>query len=111
MEEGAIVRIALPQSDGKIKSRPALLLKRIEPFNDWLLCSISSKLHNEVKGVDIVIDKEHPDYVASRLKYPGVVRVAHLFTLPEKMIEGTIGNISPQTHKKLLNNLTAYLSK
>lgn len=105
------MRIPLPQSDGKIKSRPALLLKKIEPFNDWLLCSISSKLHNEVKGVDVIIDKEHPDYAPSRLKYPGIIRVANLFTLPETMIEGTIGELSVQTHKKVLTNLTTYLLK
>jgi mRNA interferase MazF len=44
MKNGNIVLIPLPQSDGAIKRRPALLLKQMPPFNDWLLCGISTQL-------------------------------------------------------------------
>jgi len=110
MEEGSIVRIALPQSDGKLRSRPALVLKKIEPFNDLLLCSISSKLHNEVKGLNIIIGSDHPDFISSRLKYPGLIRVANLFTIPSTVIEGKIGTISKQTYQLILDNLSHFIS-
>lgn len=111
MEAGSVVRIALLQSNGELKSRPALLLKNVEPFNDWLLCSISSKLHNAVKGLDLILDEEHEDYKQSGLKYPGVVRVAHVFTMSEETIEGTIGKLIKPTLKRLKNNLGEYIKK
>ena len=60
MEEGSVVRVSLIESDNKTRSRPALLLKKVPPHNDWLLCVISGKLHNEVKGLDVIIDKQTP---------------------------------------------------
>ncbi len=40
MNEGDIVLIALPQADGQFKNRPALLLRKVPPFGDWLLRGI-----------------------------------------------------------------------
>jgi hypothetical protein len=37
MQEGDIVKIKLPQADGKVKMRPGLLLKKLPPFGDLLL--------------------------------------------------------------------------
>lgn len=109
MEEGSVVRISLPQSDGKLRSRPALLLKKVAPFNDWLLCSISSKFHNEVKGLDIIIDSSHPDFSSSHLKFPGLIRIANLFTIPENRIEGKIGFISNETYRLILKRLSQFI--
>jgi len=42
------------QSTGK--RRPAVLLKKIpSQIGDWLVCMVSSQLHHEVQGVDIVV--------------------------------------------------------
>lgn len=109
MEEGSIVRISLPQSDGKLRSRPALLLKKVSPFNDWILCSISSKLHNEVKGLDFILDSNHEDFNSSHLKFSGLIRVANLFTIPESIIEGKIGFISSKSYKIILQNLSNFV--
>lgn len=48
MKSGDIVLIPLPQSDGAIKRRPALLIKQMPPFNDWLLYGISTQLQQKV---------------------------------------------------------------
>jgi mRNA interferase MazF len=86
VEEGAIVRVSLPESDGKVRSRPALILKKIPPHNDYLLCAVSGKLHKYVEGLDILIDKNHPDFAASNLKYPSCfVPASSLLFLPIKL--------------------------
>jgi len=36
MNEGDIVLAPVPQADGRIKNRPAVLLRRLPPFGDWL---------------------------------------------------------------------------
>ena len=111
MEEGAIVKVSLPESDGKIRSRPALILKRIPPYNDWLMCVISGGVHNRVDGLDILIDVKHPDFLSMRLKYPALIRAGFLFTLSEEKIEGTIGSVGKATLKELKKNITDFISQ
>jgi hypothetical protein len=42
MTEGDIALASLPQADGHIKNRPVLLLRRLPPFDDFLVCGIST---------------------------------------------------------------------
>lgn len=102
MEEGTIIRIALPQADGKDKVRPALLLKLIPPFSDLLICGLSTKLHNEIAGLDIRMDQNHPDFETTGLKYPSLIRSAYLFTLSQRRNEGAIGFVSKATFRQVL---------
>lgn len=44
MKEGHVVLTPLPQADGQIKSRPALLLRQLPPFGDFLVCGISTQI-------------------------------------------------------------------
>lgn len=111
MEEGTIVRIALPQADGRNKVRPAVVLKKVGPFEDWLLCAISSKLHNKVDGVDILLDATHPDFAQTRLKYSSLIRVGQLFTMPDSRIEGKIGTVSNVLYRQIIDNLVRFIQK
>ena len=45
MREGAIGLLPLAQSDGSIKPRPAVALRQLPGFGDWLVCGISTQLH------------------------------------------------------------------
>ena len=49
IDEGQIVLFNFPQTDQKIgKLRPALVLRRLPGrFDDWLICMISSQLHQQ----------------------------------------------------------------
>ena len=42
MKDGDVVIVSLPQQDGSVKPRPALCLRRIPPFQDLLVCGIST---------------------------------------------------------------------
>ena len=46
MKEGAIVLTPLPQSDGKIKNRPAVVLREMPLFGDFLVCGVSTQFTN-----------------------------------------------------------------
>jgi mRNA interferase MazF len=37
MHEGDVGLTPLPQADGRIKPRPAILLRRMPPLGDWLI--------------------------------------------------------------------------
>ena len=110
MEEGSIIRVVLPESDGKFRSRPALLLKRVLPHNDWLMCAISGRLHNEIKGLDILLKTTHPDFQQTHLKYDALIRTGFLYTLSEEIIEGVIGKVSIEIYQQVLTNLTKFIS-
>lgn len=65
MKEGDIVKAALQQSDGSYKLRPALILKKMPPYDDFLLCGISSQLKTFVERFDEKILESHLDYSTS----------------------------------------------
>jgi mRNA interferase MazF len=50
MREGAVVLLALRQADGEVKPRPAVALRQLPGFGDWLVCGVSSQLHQFVGG-------------------------------------------------------------
>ena len=107
--EGGIALVALPQADGFIKPRPALLLRRMPPFGDWLVCGISSQLHQRVAGLDEIITPTDPDFSDSGLKTASVIRLGFLTTLPPQRFQGVMGSISPERHLRLLERLSDFL--
>ncbi len=109
MEEGDIIRIDLPQADGKVKVRPALLLKKMQPFGDWLMCGISSTLTLEVKDFDIIIEDTDADFNNTGLKHTSLIRLGFLSTRPKARITGPIGSLRTKTYRLIIDRLTDYL--
>jgi hypothetical protein len=70
IQEGQIVLFAFPQTDlveGKL--RPALVLRSLPgPHADWLICMISTRLHEEVPELDEVLRESDPDFLLTGLK-------------------------------------------
>lgn len=110
MTEGDIALTALPQADGRTKPRPAVLLRRMPPFGDWLICGISTQLHQQVVGFDDTIEPSHPDFAVSGLKAPSLIRLGFLAVLPADHLLGVLGSITPERHARLLQRLSAFLA-
>lgn len=109
MRPGGIILLSLSQADGRSKNRPALLLKRLPPFGDWLVCGISSQLQQAVPGFDEVITRSDADFGPSGLVVDSVIRAGFLAVVPAKDILGSIGSISPERHRRLLYRLGDFL--
>lgn len=109
MNEGDIVLIAMPRSNGRIKRRPALILRPIPPFGDWLACGISTQLRQQVPGFDEIVEPSHSDFAGSGLKSASAIRLGFLSTIPPSAMLGKIGRIAPGRHRRLLENLAAHL--
>ena len=62
MNEGDVVLTPLPQSDGRLKNRPAIALRKVPPFGDWLVCGVSTQLRQAVTDFDELVEPENPDY-------------------------------------------------
>jgi len=71
----------LPQADGEAKQRPAILLRQVPPFGDWLVCGVSTQVHHEIVGFDDLIEPSHADFAGSGLKAPSLIRLGFLVGL------------------------------
>lgn len=109
MKEGDIALTPLPQADGLIKPRPAILLRQMPPFDDWLICGVSTQLHQRVADFDDLIEPSDSDFASSGLKAASVIRLGFLTTLPARRLLGVIGYISHERHQRLLRRLCEHL--
>ena len=109
MNQGDVVLTPVPQSDGIVKNRPAIILREMPPYGDMLVCGVSTQLHQEVKGFDEVVQLGDSDFSATGLKSTSLIRLGFLAVLPRSAIIGSIGKISSERHKRLLRRLSDYL--
>lgn len=75
MKEGDIVLIDLLQSDGNLKLRPALILKKLPKYNDFLVCGISTQLHQYIKNDDEILDGNDTHFHHTGLYKTSLVRL------------------------------------
>lgn len=108
MKAGDIVLTKIPQ-DNQQKIRPVLILKVLPKYNDYLVCAVSSQLHQQIPGFDLVLGEKHEAFAATHLKTASVFRLANLAVLSKEDIMGTIGALRPELHKRLLRTLSEYL--
>ena len=109
MREADIILTPLQQADGIVKNRPALLLRELPPFGDFLVCGISTQLHQAVPGFDDVVSEADADFPASGLVADSVIRLGFLTVLPRQRILGSIGGVSAERHARVLRNLSDHL--
>jgi mRNA interferase MazF len=109
MTEGDVALTPLPQADGRSKPRPAILLRQMPPFGDWLICGVSTQLHQQVAGFDDLIESAHSDFRQSGLKAPSLIRLGFLVVLPTDQLLGVLGSISSERDRRLLQRLGAFL--
>ena len=109
MNEGDIALAPLPQADGQTKNRPVILLRRLPPFGDFLVCGISSQLQQQVANFDELMTPADPEFAPSGLKAASLIRLGFLAVLPETALLGKIGSIPRERHRRLLTNLCRHL--
>ena len=109
MKEGDVVLTPLPQADGQIKNRPAIILRAMPPYADFLVCGVSTQLHHEVVGFDDPIRPGDADFAAGGLKAPSLIRLGFLAVLPATSLLGAIGSIQQARHTRLLERLSNHL--
>ena len=103
MTERDVVLTPLPQADGLVKNRPAIILRGMPPRGDLLVCGVSTQLHHEVVGFDEVIRPGDVDFADSGLKAASLIRLGFLAVLPASSFTGAIGSISQERHRRLVD--------
>lgn len=100
MKEGDVILTPVPQADGNVKNRPAIILHTMPGYGDFLVCGVSTQTHQYIQGFDEIISPADTDFVLSGLASESIMR---------KSIAGSIGRISPKRHKRLLKTHSDYL--
>lgn len=108
---GQVVLFRFPQTDLVAgKPRPALMLaKLLGGYDDWLVCMISTQIHQCVDGLDEIILDNSPDFTQSGLKSSSVIRVSRLAVVAENILLGAAGEISTERLQRVKNNLINWI--
>jgi mRNA interferase MazF len=110
---GQIVLFRFPNTSlAEGKTRPALLLAKVpNDFDDWLLCMISSQLHQELSGLDEIVSEADTDFLLSGLKTTSLIRVTRLAVVSGDVLLGSIGEVGPTRLRRIKNRLARWIDE
>jgi mRNA interferase MazF len=109
--EGQVVLFRFPQTDqtsGKL--RPALVIRQLPgQHKDWLVCMISSQIHQRIPDFDEVISPNDPDFPASGLKSPSLLRISRLAVVDGIILLGKLGQIDIKRLSRIKQNISLWI--
>ena len=108
---GQVILFRFPQADQtEAKLRPALVLRRLPgQYNDWIICMISSQLHQEIPDFDEVITPTDSDFQQSGLKLASVIRISRLAVVNSDVLLGKLGQIDTQRLSRIKQRLANWI--
>lgn len=112
ISEGQIILFRFPATDRTAaKLRPALLLRQLPgPYDDWLICMISSRLAQQILGFDELITPSDSDFISSGLKLPSVIRIARLAVADASLLSGRVGQIGSERLRNIRTRLSQWIT-
>ena len=111
MKESDVILAPLSQVDEVLKYRPAIVLREMPiPYRDILVCGVSTNLNQYIHAFDDIISPTDADFTLSGLRSESLIRLNFLAVIPRRIVRGTIGSISEERHKRLLQRLVDYLT-
>jgi mRNA interferase MazF len=111
MKSGDIVLIRLQQATGQAtKLRPALLLATLPgPYQNFLLCGISTQLDRLETNWDERIAPADQDFAASGLRRESAIRLSFLYAATASELIGVIGAVNQDRLARLRRRLIVQL--
>lgn len=111
MTPGDVVLARMPQVAGVApKLRPTLLLATLlGPYQNLLLCGISTQLHQLQANWDELLDPADADFPSSGLRAASVIRLSFLWAAETADTHGVIGRIDPLRLERLRRRLADHL--
>jgi len=107
MKEGDIIICPVASASGSTKVRPALVLRALPTYDDYLICGLSSQLWQEIPGFDEVL---LPDAV-NKLRVTSLIRLSFLAVVNVSDIRGGMGHVSASMLATLKQRLADHLIK
>lgn len=111
-QAGQVVLTPFPYTDlSGAKLRPVLLLRQASRFGDWLVCMVSSRIEQAEADFDEILQPTDPDFPASGLKAPSVLRLSRLALLDGSLLIGSIGAIDNARLDDIRQRLARWIAK
>lgn len=112
-QSGQIVLVPFPFTDlSGAKLRPVLMLRRASvQFDDWLVCMVSSQLHQADTQIDEILSPSDADFAATGLKVPSVLRLSRLAVLESSLLVGSLGSISDDRLQRIRQKLAVWITE
>ena len=112
ISEGDIVIFRFPKTDlGTGKLRPALLLKKIpNEFHDWLVCMITTQLHQQIKRFEVIIAETDEGFQGTGLKQSSLIRISRLAVVDKSVFEGKLGVLPPDVFTECRQLFSSWLN-
>jgi mRNA interferase MazF len=109
---GQIALTPFPYTDlSGTKLRPVLFLRQASArFDDWLVCMVTSQLHQADPYLDEPVLPAETDFVGTGLKVPSVVRVSRLAVLDGARLVGAIGSIGEERLTRIRQRLGRWIA-
>ncbi len=95
--------------NGNYKLRPALILKVLPKYNDFLVCGISTQINQYIKDFDEILDEQDIYFHETGLHKTSLIRLFFIAIVHDEKISGSIGKIPASLHKQLLERLAKFL--
>ena len=89
MNEGDLVICPVASASGSIKVRPALVLRALPTYDDYLVCGLSSQLWQEIPGFDEILLLT----ATNNLRITSVIRLSFLAVVKSSDVRGKTGQI------------------
>ena len=110
-QAGDIVLFRFPQTDlAEGKLRPALLLKKVPgPYDDWLICMVSTQLHQQIEPLEVIIRSVDPEFEETGLKKSSLIRTSRLAVVDASIFEGKLGALRRSRLEEVRERIAAWL--
>ena len=110
-QAGQIVLTPFPFTDlSGSKLRPVLMLRQASVrFDDWLVCMVSSRLHQAESGFDEWISPSDADFATTGLKVPSILRLSRLAVLDGSLWVGSRGSIIDERLEAVRSRLAEWI--
>lgn len=106
--KGDVVVLPFPFSDLRSsKKRPALVVAPVEPYDDLILCMITSKKKRDVNSVPLT----QADFVTGNLPHDSNVRPNRLFTADATIILRTAGKLDQRKMGEVVDEIVQIIRR
>ncbi len=94
------------------KKRPVMLLRKLDnSHDDWLVCMISSQLHQLNPDLDWQLHQSEPEFGDSGLKTSSVFRLSRIAVLDGSLLIGKLGRVSERRLYELRKHLAERIAE
>ena len=110
--EGQIVLFRFPQTNLTVgKLRPALILRPCRgSYNDWLVCMISTQLHQQIPSMDECLTPSDDDFEMTGLKSASIVRTTRLAVVEGSIFKGMIGGLEQKRLNAIYDKIASWIA-